>query len=122
MINFIWLTQFLNHNNYYLFGLEEILVNRSFLFNWIFYFSLGFVLAHYYKEIISLSRKYHLFISILFIAVLISTYFEINTEYVLESSRPANLIYIPIIILYLLGIYEKVKTKTYLLDINKYNR
>lgn len=117
LINFVWVTQFLNKNNISFYGLEEIIIHQSFLLNWIFYFSLGFLIAIFYKEILTISKRYKWIISILFLVVLFLNFNEINTNYVLLSSKPSNLIYIPLFILFLLSIYGKVNNKPYILKL-----
>lgn len=88
--------------------LNYIITGRSFILKWISFFMFGALLSYYYKDVRAFCEKNIIFLSFLFSLVFVGLYFEIDLYRVLDSSRPQNLIYIPIFILFLLSIYPFV--------------
>lgn len=91
--------------------ITTLITSRSFFLNWISYFLLGALLVSYFDEIlIFIKRKMISFvISALFVLVLAGIFYETYiVSAITTSSNPANLLYIPIFILFLLAIYSSV--------------
>ncbi|MDN7241682.1 acyltransferase [Planococcus sp. N028] len=102
-INFLWFTSegFITQIEL----LDSIINHRSFILNWVSFFLFGAVLAYYYQEIVTFvkaKRPYFIgLLGVLFTAL----YLEVNPEELFISSRPVNLIYVPIFVLGLMSIY-----------------
>ena len=88
--------------------LNSILTHRSFLLNWISFFMFGAVLAHFYSEILEFVKRQKLLFLILAGLVFTALCVEINPDHIFTSSRPINLIYVPVFVLFLLSIHEKI--------------
>ncbi|WP_411955590.1 acyltransferase family protein [Alkalibacillus sp. S2W] len=102
-IQYIWLNK-LYVDHLHLFGeFSYIVDDRSFILNWIAYFMLGAVLAQYYDEISSFTKKHLSLFSILFGVLMMSIYIEIEPGQLFTSTRVVNIIYIPIFTLFLLA-------------------
>lgn len=103
-IQYIWLNKlYLDYTD--VFGeFSYIIEHRSFILNWISYFMFGAVLAYYYDDILDLVRKYTWLFILLAGIVLTSIFIEIAPDQLFNSSRPANMVYIPLFVLFLLTI------------------
>jgi probable poly-beta-1,6-N-acetyl-D-glucosamine export protein len=84
--------------------LDVIMGHRSFVLNWIGFFLFGAVLAYYYSEVLAFVKRQKLLLFVLTGLMFILLCLEIDSENIFTSSRPANLIYVPIFVMYLLCI------------------
>ena len=90
--------------------IKEFTRERAFIFYWLFYFFLGGLLVHYWKNIVTKIRENLLLVTGLgFTALLFMSYDYMTSSYIKSSTRPANLINVPILLLSFTGLY-------YLLD------
>lgn len=108
-VNAVWLVPELRPS---LGLLETVTAHRSFILQWISYFLFGGLLAYYYEEWKAFVLKYKFAILAAFTLVGIGLAIEIRPDRLLTSSRPMNLLYIPITFLSLLWLYTTIKTKT----------
>lgn len=83
--------------------------SRSFLLNWISYFMFGATLAYFYHEIVTFTKKYKWLFVCLFVATIVGVFSEIRPDKLFSSSRPNNILYVPILILFLISIYDHIK-------------
>ena len=100
-LNYIWLNKMYTSIN---FGqLQYIIKHRSFILNSISFFMFGAVLAYDFDSIMKFCKKYYMLLVGVFVFCLILIYHEIKPSVLLNSSRIENLFYIPIFVLFLLG-------------------
>ena len=94
--------------------IHQLTQERAFLLNWIFYFFLGGLLVHLWKPLIKYIKENLVFVAMLcMIPIFFMTYEYISNGLVRNSTRPANLMYVPVFFVSIVSVY-------YLLD--KYKR
>ena len=85
--------------------LNTFLQDRSSLFYWIFYFMLGGLFAYYWNDITNwLKNNINLNICLGLIVIVFSVY-EYNTFVMYSSTRISNLLFIPVIFMFLASTY-----------------
>ena len=82
------------------------LTHRSSVLHWISFFLFGAVLAAYYTEILTFLKKRWLILSVLAGIMFTALFIEIDPENIFSSSRPINLLYVPLFVLFLLSIHQ----------------
>lgn len=102
LVNFYWFAAAETHTGIEL--LDAAINHRSFLFNWIGFFFFGAVLAYYYEEILSFVKRQKLALFGITSVMFLLLCMEIDPENIFTSSRPVNLLYVPIFVLFLLSI------------------
>lgn len=103
-VNAIWLVPELRPH---LGAVDWIVSHRSFIFQWISYFLFGGLLAYYYEQWTAFAQKYWRLLLAAFALVWCGILIEIEPDRLLTSSRPANLLYVPVSVLALIMIYYK---------------
>lgn len=88
--------------------LGEMLSQRAFLPNWIFFFIFGGFLAYYYEPLSAFAKKYKILLSIAVLFVTAAAVWEYKHTGAIASNRATNMINIPIIILFIIGIGEQI--------------
>lgn len=107
----------LNINDMSLFNessmLYEIVSLRPFILNWISFFLFGALLAYWYEEIIEFmnknSRNNVLLTTVLISVLTVGIFSDINPYQYFSSSRPANLLYIPLLAVILIGLHQALR-------------
>lgn len=90
--------------------------HRAFIFNWIFFFFLGGLFAYYWQPVVGWLRKNVKLLAVLSIIVVVFSVYEYTEFGMYSSTRVANLFNIPVIFLFLAGMYfvfnqfEKVRS------------
>lgn len=97
--------------------LDIILAHRSFILNWISFFLFGAVLAYSYEEVLAFVKRRRTFLVSMTILMFGALFLEVNPEQIFTSSRPVNLLYVPIFVLFLLSIQNLVAKFPLLLSI-----
>jgi probable poly-beta-1,6-N-acetyl-D-glucosamine export protein len=86
----------------------EILGQRAFLPHWIYFFIFGGFLAYYWEPLAAFSRKYKGILGIAVILITLAAVWEYKTVGAIASNRATNMINIPIITLFIIGIGETI--------------
>jgi probable poly-beta-1,6-N-acetyl-D-glucosamine export protein len=86
--------------------IEKVMIDKVFLFHWIFYFIFGGFLAYYWKPIASWTKKNTIVLAIVAVAVYAGAIYEYNTIGSISSRRVTNLINIPLLSFATIGLYR----------------
>ncbi|CAH0345157.1 acyltransferase [Bacillus sp. CECT 9360] len=90
------------------------LSKRAFLPNWIFFFVFGGFLAYYWEGLYSFSRKYRKALAIMSIIVTILAVYEYKAVGSIPSNRVSNIINIPLLTLFIIGMGDKINQVNWL--------
>ncbi|RHW38991.1 acyltransferase [Neobacillus notoginsengisoli] len=85
-----------------------ILSQRAFLPSWIFFFIFGGFLANYWEIIFSFSKKHRNILGIAVLLITAAAVWEYKTVGSIPSNRATNMINIPIITLFVIGIGDLI--------------
>ncbi|UTE77422.1 acyltransferase [Rossellomorea sp. KS-H15a] len=106
-------------NMYYLFnifdfgalsGVWEVLIRPGVILPyWIYFFVLGGFMAHFWEPILHFSKQFKGLLGIAFAIVVLLAVYEYKTVGSIGASRLSNVINIPIIILFVMGMTENIK-------------
>jgi probable poly-beta-1,6-N-acetyl-D-glucosamine export protein len=94
--------------------MKVILSQRAFLPSWIFFFIYGGFMAYYWESIVSFSRKYKTILGVAVLILTVLAVFEYKIVGSIPSNRATNLINIPVISLFIIGMGETIKKIKYL--------
>ncbi|MCS0788562.1 acyltransferase [Cytobacillus firmus] len=89
--------------------LGNILSQRAFLPSWIFYFIFGGFLAYFWEPLYAFSKKYKYLLGIAVLIITAAAVWEYKTVGSTPSNRVTNMINIPIITLFVIGIGAKIQ-------------
>lgn len=95
--------------------LNLFLTHRSSVLHWISFFLFGAVLAAYYKEILKVVKKQWILLAALASIMFTALAIEIDPENIFSSSRPINLLYVPLFVLFLLAMHQFVAKSSIIL-------
>lgn len=87
---------------------------RALFLNWIFFFIFGGFAAYNWEKIYSLSKKIKLVSLFASIFIIVLTVYEYNVNGSVSSNRPLNFIYIPVIFVTLIGLYDYISKLNFL--------
>jgi len=86
--------------------LYQIVNERAFILNWIYYFFLGGLLVHIWPKIISWIKKHSDIVIVLgFMAIIFTIYEYTYVDRILDSTKLTNLIHVPILFIMFTGLY-----------------
>ncbi|WP_257985337.1 acyltransferase [Bacillus sp. V5-8f] len=89
--------------------LEGVMISqRDFLPSWIFFFIFGGFLAHFWEPLFRFAKRYQASLGILSILITALAVVEYHIAGSIASNRPTNLINIPILTLFVLGVGRKI--------------
>lgn len=88
--------------------LETVMIDKVFLFHWIFYFVFGGFLAYYWKPISKWTKKYKIILVFVLIGVYVGAIYEYKTIGSISSRRATNMINIPLLSFATIGLYSYV--------------
>jgi probable poly-beta-1,6-N-acetyl-D-glucosamine export protein len=88
--------------------IERIMIDKVFLFHWIFYFIFGGFLAYYWKPIASWTKKNAIVLAITVVAVYSGAVYEYSSIGSISSRRVTNLLNIPLLSFATIGLYHYV--------------
>lgn len=88
--------------------METVMVDKVFLFHWIFYFIFGGFLAYYWKPISNWTKKNTTFLALIVIGVYVGAVYEYKTIGSISSRRATNMINIPLLSFATIGLYSFV--------------
>lgn len=97
--------------------LNVMFTHRSSVLHWISFFLFGAVLAAYYEEVLLFVNKHKAFFAILAGIMFTALVIEIDSENIFSSSRPINLLYVPLFVLFLLSIYQFIAKSKVLVNL-----
>ncbi|MDQ0218452.1 acyltransferase [Peribacillus cavernae] len=87
---------------------RTILNQRAFLPSWIFYFTFGGFLAYFWEPIARLSKKYVHVFSVLVVIIIALAVYEYKIVGSIPSNRATNMLNIPLLTLFVIGITEQI--------------
>ncbi|PSL40777.1 surface polysaccharide O-acyltransferase-like enzyme [Planomicrobium soli] len=114
LVNLYWFTGSKIHTGIDL--LDIIIGHRSFLLNWIGFFMFGAVLVSYYSEILKFVKRQKVVLFVSAILIFLALCLEIDPNNIFTSSRPINLLYVPIFVLFLLSIQGLIAKVPFILS------
>jgi probable poly-beta-1,6-N-acetyl-D-glucosamine export protein len=89
--------------------LREIVTQRAFLPNWIYYFIFGGFLAYFWEPLLGFAKKYKVHLTAGAIIVTLAAVWEYKVHEQIGSNRITNMLNIPILTLFVMGIASDVK-------------
>ncbi|MBM7649889.1 peptidoglycan/LPS O-acetylase OafA/YrhL [Bacillus ectoiniformans] len=91
-------------------GIWKMVLNpQTFLPNWMFFFIFGGFLAYHWESLEQFSKKYKTILGVATLAVVVGAVIEYKTAGLIGASRETNMINIPIITLFVMGIAEDLQ-------------
>ncbi|KMJ59022.1 hypothetical protein AB685_08075 [Bacillus sp. LL01] len=84
------------------------LSQRALFLNWIFFFIFGGFAAYNWESIYNFSKKIKVVSLLASISIILLTVFEYKANGSVSSNRPLNFIYIPVIFITIIGLYDYI--------------
>ncbi|MGG3912781.1 acyltransferase [Rossellomorea vietnamensis] len=88
--------------------LGQILSQRAYLPSWIFFFIFGGFLAYFWETLLAFSKKHKNILGVAVLFITVAAVWEYKTLGSVPSNRVTNMINIPIITLFIMGVGETV--------------
>ncbi|MGG1630844.1 acyltransferase [Rossellomorea sp. NRS-1567] len=88
--------------------LGDILGQRAFLPNWIYFFIFGGFLAYYWEPLSSFAKRYKGLLGVAVILITLAAVWEYKVMGSIASNRVTNIINIPIITLFIIGVGSNI--------------